>query len=123
MSMLVGSPTDPVFKHAVNRPVPSIHEGIEAFPGEGLRVLGHYGENAMPECVENPTDPGIPTLAAVCDPAELAKHLSRLSLPRDWATSQAIRLSLLKWHRKRRSTFEIALQFAHPRPALIGTVY
>src|SRR6059058_4922686 len=106
MFMFVDYATDPVSKFAVNRPVPSFHKGTEAFPGEGLRVLGHSGENAMPKCVENPTDPGIPTLAAVCDQAELAKHLSRLSLPWDWDTSQAIRLRLLKWHRESRCTFE-----------------
>jgi len=123
MSMFVDSPTDPVFKHAVNRLVPSFHERIEAFPGEGLRVPEHSGENAMPKCMEYPTDPGIPTLAAVCDPAELAKHLSLLSLPWPWDTSQAIRLRVLKWHRASRCTFEIALRVGSGWQELIGKVY
>src|SRR6266516_155296 len=123
MSKFVDYPTDPVSKNEVNRLVPSFHEGIEAFPGEGLRVPGHSGENAMPKCVENPTDPGIATLAAVCDPVELAKHLSLLSLPWDWDTSQAIRLRLLKWHRESRCTFEIALKVAGGWQELIVNVY
>src|SRR5438093_13399041 len=77
----------------------------------------------MPKCVNNPTEPGIPTLAAVCDPAELAKHLSRLSLPWHWDTSQTIRLRVLKWHRASRCTFEFALKVAGGWQELIGKVY
>jgi len=123
MSKFVDSPTDPVFTHVVNRLVPSFHEGIEAFPGEGLRVPEHSGENAMPKCVENPTDSGISTLSAVCDPAELAKHLSLVSLPWPWDTSQAIRVRMLKWHRASRCTFEVALKVAGGWQELIGKVY
>ncbi len=77
----------------------------------------------MSKFVDYPIDPGIPTLEAVLDPAELAKHLSPPSLPWQWDTSQAIRLRVLKWHRGSRCTFEIGLKVASAWQELIGKVY
>src|SRR5436853_1119021 len=78
----------------------------------------------MPKFMENPSDPGISTLAAVLDPAELAKQLSQLALPQEqWHVLQGIRLRVLKWKKTSRCTFEIALETEHGQQDLIGKVY
>jgi aminoglycoside phosphotransferase (APT) family kinase protein len=74
----------------------------------------------MPKVIDTPTDPAIPTLAAVLDPVELARQLAAL-LP--WDTSQGIRLRVLRWKRASRCTFEIALRTATGWRELIGKVY
>src|SRR5262245_21748112 len=73
--------------------------------------------------VDRAGDPGIPTLAAVLDPTELAKQLGRLAPPWQWNASQEIRLRVLRWTKASRCTFEIALSPASGSPDLIGKVY
>jgi hypothetical protein len=53
------------------------------------------------------TDPGIPTLSTVLHPAELARYLDGVI---DWDTSAEIRINVLRWKRRDRCTFEIALK-------------
>ncbi len=69
-------------------------------------------------------DPDIPTLAAVLDPAELAKELSVVSFPQwQWDASQEIRLRVLRWRKASRCTLEIALSTSSGPQELIGKVY
>jgi len=78
----------------------------------------------MAKFVESPSDPGIPTLAAVLDPAVLARQLSPLSLHEwRWDTSQAIRVRVLRWKKASRCTFEIALKTPSGWQELIGKVH
>jgi len=78
----------------------------------------------MAKLVDRAGDPGIPTLAAVLDPAELGKELSLHSLPHwRWDASQAIQVRVLRWKRASRCTFEIALSTANGSQELIGKVY
>jgi aminoglycoside phosphotransferase (APT) family kinase protein len=74
----------------------------------------------MPKVIDNLADPEIPTLAAVLDPAELARQLGAL-LTRD--TSRGIRLRVLRWKRASRCVFEIAVRTAEGWDELIGKVY
>jgi aminoglycoside phosphotransferase (APT) family kinase protein len=74
----------------------------------------------MPKLVETPTDTGLPTLAAVLDPAELARQLSVLL---GWDTSQGMRLRVLRWKKANRCTFEIGVRAASAWHELIGKVY
>jgi aminoglycoside phosphotransferase (APT) family kinase protein len=75
----------------------------------------------VPKVMEIPSDPGIPTIAAVLDPAELARQLRVLL---GWDTSQGLRLSVLRW-KANRCTVEIALGAAGGGAGreLIGKVY
>src|SRR5438552_805854 len=69
-------------------------------------------------------DPDIPTLAAVLDPAELAKELSVVSFPQwQWDASREIRLRVLRWRKASRCTLEIALSTSSGPQELIGKVY
>jgi len=78
----------------------------------------------MQKLVDRTGDPGIPTLAAVLDPTELAKQLSQLSFPHwRWESSQGIQLRVLRWKKASRCTFEIALSTASGSQELIGKVY
>src|SRR6266571_5773290 len=74
----------------------------------------------MPKVLDNPSDPGIPTLAAVLDPAELARQLSAIL---QWDTSLGIRLRVLRWKPASRCTLEIAVRTATGWQELIGKVY
>jgi hypothetical protein len=74
----------------------------------------------MPKLATNQTDPGIPTLAAVLDPVELARQLSALL---GWDTSQGIRLRVLRWKRASRCTLEIASTSSSGPQELIGKVF
>lgn len=74
----------------------------------------------MGKLLEIPSDPGIATIAAVLDPAELARQL-RLLL--GWDTSQGVQLRVLRWKKANRCTFEIALGAAGVCQELIGKVY
>ena len=74
----------------------------------------------MPKVMETPSDPGIPTIAAVLDPAELARQLSVLL---GWDTTQGMRLRVLRWKKANRCTFEVALGTAGVCQELIGKVY
>jgi len=76
----------------------------------------------MEKLVVTTADPGIPTLAAVLDPAELVTHL-RVLAPGQWDASQQIRLRVLKWHKASRCTFEIELPTSKGARELIGKVY
>lgn len=67
-------------------------------------------------------DPGIPTLNAVFDPCELARHLDQV-LPPNWGTILDIQIRVLKHHHKRRCTVDIALQTSSGPHELIGKVY
>src|SRR5213594_1130972 len=79
----------------------------------------------MSKLVDSTSDPAIPTLAAVLDPAELVKQLSMCEAPRrQWDLSQGVRVIVLKWKRASRCTFEIALKNASGwEEKLIGKVY
>ena len=79
----------------------------------------------MSKLVDSNSDPAIPTLAAVLDPAELVKQLSMCEAPRrQWDLSQGVRVIVLKWKRASRCTFEIALKNASGwEEKLIGKVY
>ena len=79
----------------------------------------------MSKLVDSSSDPAIPTLAAVLDPAELVKQLSMCEAPRrQWDLSQGVRVIVLKWERASRCTFEIALKNASGwEEKLIGKVY
>ena len=78
----------------------------------------------MAKLVDRAGDPGIPTLAAVLDPAELTKQLSLLSFSEwQWESSQGIQLRVLRWKKASRCTFEIALNTANGSQELIGKVY
>ena len=79
----------------------------------------------MSKLVDSNSDPAIPTLAAVLDPAELVKQLSMCEAPRrQWDLSQGVRVIVLKWERASRCTFEIALKNASGwEEKLIGKVY
>ena len=79
----------------------------------------------MSKLVDSTSDPAIPTLAAVLDPAELLKQLSMCEAPRrQWDLSQGVRVIVLKWKRASRCTFEIALKNASGwEEKLIGKVY
>src|SRR5213593_4040112 len=80
--------------------------------------------STMEKLVDRTGDPAIPTLAAVLDPAELAKELSLLSLPYwRWDASQEIQLRVLRWKRASRCTFEIVVRTASGPQELIGKVY
>jgi hypothetical protein len=61
----------------------------------------------MIDMVGSQTDSGLPTLAAVLDPAELARHLSVLL---QWDISAEIRIKVLRWKKADRCTLEIALK-------------
>src|SRR5215211_3787099 len=76
----------------------------------------------MPKVMEIPSDPGIPTIAAVLDPAELARRLSVLL---GWDTSQGLQIRVLRWKKANRCTVEIALGAAGGGAGreLIGKVY
>ena len=76
----------------------------------------------MPKVMEIPSDPGIPTIAAVLDPAELARQLNVLL---GWNTSQGLRLRVLRWKKANRCTFEMTLGAAGEGVCqeLIGKVY
>jgi hypothetical protein len=52
-------------------------------------------------------DPGPPTLAAVRDPAVLARHLDGVI---DWDSTAPIRIDVLRWKKADRCTLEIALK-------------
>jgi aminoglycoside phosphotransferase (APT) family kinase protein len=75
----------------------------------------------MPKVMEIPSEPGIPTIAAVLDPAELARQLSVLL---GWDTSQELRLKVLR-KKANRCTVEIVLGAAGGGAGreLIGKVY
>ncbi len=68
------------------------------------------------------TDPGLPTLSEVFDPATLGACLRR-ARPDRWGTIQSVELQILKHHPGRRCTFEIAVRTATGSDALIGKVY
>ena len=83
----------------------------------------------MPKSVRSPVDsklpstsvvddPGIPTLATILDPDELAKHLEGPSVSRSSGAAREVRVQVLKWHAAKRCTFEIVLG-----TGLIGKVY
>src|SRR2546429_6805359 len=79
----------------------------------------------MSKLVDSTSDPAIPTLAAVLDPAALVKQLRMCEAPRrQWDLSQGVRVIVLKWKRASRCTFEIALKNASGwEEKLIGKVY
>jgi len=79
----------------------------------------------MSKLVDTTSDPAIPTLAAVLDPAALVKQLRMCEAPRrQWDLSQGVRVIVLKWKRASRCTFEIALKNASGwEEKLIGKVY
>ena len=78
----------------------------------------------MAKLVDRAGDPGIPTLAAVLDHAELTKQLRLLSFSEwQWESSQGIQLRVLRWKKASRCTFEIALNTANGSQELIGKVY
>jgi aminoglycoside phosphotransferase (APT) family kinase protein len=52
-------------------------------------------------------EPGLPTLAAVRDPAQLARHLAGVI---HWDSSAQIRIDVLRWKKADRCTLEIALK-------------
>ena len=62
------------------------------------------------------TDSGIPTLATVLDPAQLARHLVGVV---DWDTSTKIQIKVLRWKKKDRCTFEITLKPRGAGPDLL----
>lgn len=76
----------------------------------------------MSKLADGDTDPGIPTLTAALDLAELTRQL-KVVLEGQWDTSQKVCLRVLKWHKASRCTFEIALNAASGRQELIGKVY
>ncbi len=63
-------------------------------------------------------DSGISTLATVFDSGVLARQLQALSSCPWWGALGDIRVSVLKWHRTKRCTFEITFQ-----AGIVGKVY
>src|ERR671922_2061849 len=74
----------------------------------------------MGKLLEIPSDPDLPTIAAVLDPAELARQL-RMHL--GWDTSHGVQLRVLWWKKASRCTVEITMQAAGVCQELIGKVY
>src|SRR5919197_2295200 len=76
----------------------------------------------MTKVMETPSGSGNPTMAAVLDPAELARQLNVLL---GWNTSQGLRLRVLRWKKANRCTFEMTLGAAGEGVCqeLIGKVY
>lgn len=69
------------------------------------------------------TDPTIPTLAAVLDPAEFSRELISALPHWEWEASQQVRIRVLKWHKASRCTLEITLPTTSGWQELIGKVY
>ena len=69
-----------------------------------------------------PNDPGIATLPAVLDPAELSRYLQG-ALPTEWGTLREVRVQVLAHHPGSRCTVEIAVRMTGGSYDLIGKVY
>lgn len=78
----------------------------------------------MPILGDSSGDPAFPTLAAVLDPAEVAKQFSLPWFAQwRWDTSQGIQHRVLQWRRASGCTFEVALKHSSGWQELIGKVY
>lgn len=79
----------------------------------------------MAKCIESLSDPGLETLAEVCDPAALAGHLRRAGLDQ-WSCEsvEEVRVvRMLKHHEGQRCTLEIGIRTESGWRSLIAKVY
>ena len=78
----------------------------------------------MAKLIDSASDPAIPTLAAVLDAKELLRQLTMCEFPRRrWDLSEGAHVTVLKWKKGSRCTFEIALKHASGWDEVIGKVY